>query len=141
MKTPWYFWIIGFLMLMWNGMSAMDYVLSVTRNQAYLAGFTPEHLAFLQSFPTWAVACWAMAVWTYLLGSVLFLLRSRHCAWLFQMGFAFMVVLTFHNLFLASVPAYETMSAFEMAFSAAIIILALAQYLYARSLAARGLLR
>ena len=141
MKTPWHLWVIGVLMLLWNGMGAMDYVMTVSRNPDYLAQFTPERLAFLDAFPTWAKATWALAVWLYVLGSLFILLRSRYAVWMLQAGFFFMIVTTIHNLFLAEVPAQETMSGFEIGFTIVLFILSIAQILYARYLRGQQILR
>ena len=141
MKTPWHLWVIGVLMLLWNGMGAMDYVMTVSRNPDYLAQFTPERLAFLDAFPTWAKATWALAVWLYVLGSLFILLRSRYAVWMLQAGFFFMIVTTIHNLFLAEVPAQETMSGFEIGFTIVLFILSILQILYARYLRGRQILR
>ena len=141
MKTPWHVWVIGILMLLWNGMGAMDYVMTVSRNPDYLAQFTPERLAFLDAFPTWAKASWALAVWMSVLGSLFLLLRWRHAVWLLLGGVIFMIVTTIHNLFLAAVPAQETMSSFEIGFSIAIFVLAVLQVVYARYLQRAEVLR
>lgn len=121
-------------------MGAMDYVMTVTRNPAYLEQFTPERLAFLDAFPTWAVASWALAVWLAVAGSVLLLLRSRYAAPAFFFGLLAMIVTSIHNLFLASVPALQTMTTFEMAFTAVIFVLAVALWLYARAMVRKGVL-
>jgi len=34
----------------------MDYVMTQTKNEAYMSGFTPEQLAFFYSFPAWVVS-------------------------------------------------------------------------------------
>ncbi len=140
MKTPIHLWIIGALSLAWNAMGAMDYVMTVTRNPDYLAQFTPERLAFLEAFPTWAVASWALAIWLAVAGSVLLLLRSRWAAPAFFLGLVFMMVTSVHNLVLADPPAAQTMGAFEIAFTLAIFLIAVALWLYARAMARRGVI-
>ncbi len=135
MKTPWHLWVIGIVMLLWNGMGAMDYVMTVSRNADYLAQFTPERLAFLNAFPAWAKGRWALAVWLYVLGSIFVLMRFRLAVWLLSAGFFFMIVTTIHNLFLAEVPAQETMSGFEIIFTLILFSLAILQIVYARYLA------
>ena len=122
-------------------MGAMDYVMTVSRDPDYLAQFTPERLAFLDAFPSWAKASWALAVWLYVLGSIFILLRSRHAVWMLTGGLIFMLITTIHNLFLAKVPAQETMSGFEMAFTLVIFVLAVLQIVYARAMRRRGILR
>lgn len=141
MKTPWHLWLIGGLMLLWNGMGAVDYVLTVSRNEGYLAQFTPERLAFLEKFPAWATASWALSVWLFVAGSICLLLRSRQAVRLLFAGLGFMIVTSIHNLFIAEVSALETMSAGEVVFTIVIFVLAILQGFYARSLARRGVLR
>ena len=37
MKSLWHVWVVGIFTLIWNGMGAMDYVLTVSRNANYIA--------------------------------------------------------------------------------------------------------
>lgn len=141
MKAPLHLWVIGLLMLLWNGMGAMDYVMTVSRDPDYLAQFTPERLAFLDAFPSWAKASWALAVWLYVLGSIFILLRSRHAVWMLTGGLFFMIVTTIHNLFLAKIPAQDTMSGLEIAFTLVIFVLAILQIIYGRYLLRQAVLR
>lgn len=141
MKTPWHLWVVGILTLAWNGMGAMDYVMTVSRNAAYIAQFTPQRLAFLEVFPTWALGSWALAVWLAVAGSILLLLRSRHSVEAFLAGFGFLVLTTIHNLFLAEISATQTMNVGEMAFTVLIFVLVVAQWLYAKAMSKRAVLR
>ena len=141
MKTPVHLWLVGIVMLIWNGMGAMDYVLTVSRSESYLEQFTPERLAFLEAFPGWAVGSWALAVWLYVLGSILLLFRSRFAPPVLIAGFVFMLVTTFHNLVLAEVSPVETMSTGEGLFTIGIFVLALLQIVYGRAMLQRNVLR
>ena len=58
--TPKHLWVIGIIALLWNAMGAVDYVLTQTRNEGYMAKFTPEQLDFFYAFPAWLVAFWAV---------------------------------------------------------------------------------
>ena len=55
-RPPWHLWLIGVLALAWNGAGAVDYVMTKTRNAAYLGSFTPEQIwelvAYLQHLST-----------------------------------------------------------------------------------------
>ena len=140
MRAPWHFWVIGILMLLWNGMGAMDYVMTVSRNAGYLAQFTPERLAFLEAFPAWAKGSWALAVWLYVVGTLLMLWRSRLAVRVLFSGFVFLLITTFHNLVLAEVPATQTMSAGEMVFTVVIFVLSILQIVYAEYMRRKGVL-
>ncbi|PIB22839.1 hypothetical protein BFP76_09920 [Amylibacter kogurei] len=141
MRTPWHIWLIGIVSLIWNSFGALDYVMTQTRNEAYLASFTPEQLAFFHSFPAWADGTWALAVWASVAGSILLLLRSRFAVTAFIISFIAMIITTFHNLVLAEVKAYEIMGPEAVIISIVIFIIALALMLYARAQKMRGVLR
>ena len=85
-KTPIGFWIISGLSLLWNAYGAFDYTMTQTKNAQYLAAFTPEQLAYFDSFPAWMDATWALGVWGALAGSVLLLMRNRHAVTAFGLS-------------------------------------------------------
>jgi hypothetical protein len=77
-KTPVHLWIVGAVSAVWNAFGALDYSMTQTKNEAWLAQLTPELRAYIDSAPAWAEAAWAFGVWGALAGSLLLLLRSRH---------------------------------------------------------------
>ena len=76
-RAGWLYWVIAVVGLLWNAFGCVDYIMTQTRNPAYLAAVPAEQLAFVDSFPLWVHGAWAVGVWFSLLGSVLMLLRSR----------------------------------------------------------------
>ena len=101
-ETPRHLWIIGVLALLWNAFGALDYLMTQTRNETYMAQFTPEQVEYFHGFPSWVVAAWALAVWGGVLGCVLLLLRTRWAVPVFAVSLASMVVTTFHNFVLSN---------------------------------------
>ncbi len=138
--TPKHLWVVGIVALLWNAMGAMDYVMTQTRNEAYMSEFTPEQLAFFYGFPTWVVAAWAIAVWAGVLGAVLLLLRKRLAVPVFLASLVAMVITTFHNYVLSD--GMEVMGKDPMAlgFTVVIFLVAIALFLYARAMQKRGTL-
>jgi hypothetical protein len=136
--TPWHLWLIGILGFLWDAVGAFDYLMTETRNEAYMSQFTPEQLEFFYGFPAWLVAFWAVAVWGGLLGTLLLLLRKRVAAPVLLVSFVAMIVTAIHNFFLSN--GLEVMGGAGAAFSALIFIIALGLWLYARAMAARGVL-
>jgi hypothetical protein len=136
---PWQVWVVGTAALLWNAVGAYDYVMTKTKNAGYMAGFTPEQLAFFYGFPAWVVAAWAIAVWGGVLGSVLLLMRRRQAVPVFLASFVAAVVTSVHNFVLS-----DGMQVFgdagSLVFSAIILVVALALWLYAKRLAARRVL-
>ncbi|GAA5060962.1 hypothetical protein GCM10023208_29920 [Erythrobacter westpacificensis] len=84
--TPWHLWVIGILALLWNAFGAYDYLMTQTRNEAYMSAFTPQQLEYFYSFPAWMEAFWAIGVWSAFLGAVLLVLRSRFAVHAFVLG-------------------------------------------------------
>lgn len=107
MKTPWHLWVVGLVSLVWHAGGALDYVMSQTRNAAYLEMIPQDQrdqvLAYLDAAPVWATTAWAFGVWGALLGSALILLRSRHAVTALWLSMAGLVVNTFHTYVTAPV--------------------------------------
>lgn len=91
-KTPVWFWIVGVVALIWNSFGAVDYTLTQIGNEAYLAAFTEEQLAFYLGFPAWYEAVWAIAVWSAVVASIALLIRSKYAAPVFLVSLAFFLV-------------------------------------------------
>lgn len=137
--VPRHLWVVGVLALLWNSIGAFDYVMTESRNDAYMSQFTPEQRAYFYAFPAWVVATWALAVWGGVLGSILLLLRKRWAVPVFAVSLATMVITTIYNFVLTS--GVEVMGTGGAIFSAVIFAIAVALYLYARRLARAGVLR
>ena len=138
-STPWHLWLIGVVALLWNAMGEYDYVMTQTRNEAYMSNFTPEQLSFFYGFPPWLDAAWAIAVWGGVLGAILLLLRRRLAVWVFLVSLIAMVSTTFHNYVLSN--GMEVLGdAISLGFTAVIFLIALALFLYARAMQKRKIL-
>ena len=139
-RTPWHVWIVGVLALLWNAIGAFDYVMTQTKNPEYMAAFTQQQLDYFYGFPAWVVAAWALAVWGGVLGAVLLLMRRRLAVPVFLVSLIAMVVTTVHNFLLSNGLEIFTDTASRI-FTAVIFVVAVALYLYAKSLADKGVLR
>ena len=138
-RAPWHLWVIGGLALLWSAVGALDYVMTQTRNEAYMSGFTPEQLAFFYGIPAWAVATWAIGVWGGVLGAVLLLIRKRLAMWVFLASFVAAVLTAFQNYVLSN--GMEVIGgAGALVFSAVIVLFALGLFLYARTMCMRGVI-
>jgi hypothetical protein len=138
--TPKHVWIVGILALLWNAGGAYDYLMTQTRNEAYMSKFTPEQLEYFYGFPAWVDSAWAIAVWGAVLGSVLLLLRRKLALPVFVVSLVAMVATTVHNYLLSD--GLELMGGIGPAiFSVLIFAAAVALVLYTRAMAARGVLR
>lgn len=138
-STPWHLWAVGIVGLLWSAMGALDYVMTQTKNEAYLSEFPAEMLAWVDSLPAWTIAAWAIGVWGGVVGAILLLLRKRLSVWILLASFVAAAVMTFRNYVLAD--AMEVMGdTFSLVFTAAILLISLALFLYARAMERRGVL-
>ncbi len=138
--TPRHLWIIGVIALLWSAMGAMDFVMTMTKNEGYMSQFSAEELEFFYSFPTWLISTWAVGVWGGVVGSILLLLRKSIAVWVFMASFLGAFISSFQNYVLSN--GLEIMgTAAAIGFTAAILLIALVLVLYSRAMVQRGVLR
>ena len=139
-RAPKHLWIVGGLATLWNGFGAFDYVMTQTRNEAYLAGFTDPQRVYFESFPIWMEAAWALGVWGGLLGSLLLLVRSRFAVAAFAVSLAGLAIGTLYQYVLSAPPPGTTEGAM-LVMNLMIWAVAIGLLVYAWRLRAKGWLR
>lgn len=139
-KTPLSLWIVGGLSLVWNAFGAVDYVMTQTKNPAYLAQFTPEQRAYFDSFPAFMEAAWAVGIWGAVAGSLLLLMSSRHAVTAFGASLLGLLVSTIWQFGLSGVDVVKIFGAGPMIMSCFIWIVAIALFVYARKQRMAGIL-
>ena len=139
-RTPMHLWIVGILATIWNAFGCYDYLMTQTRNEAYLAHFTDPMRAYFDSFPIWMEAVWAFGVWGGLAGSLLLLARSRHAVTAFGVSLAGLAVSTVYQYVLAS-PPEDMMKGAMLGMTIAIWAVAIGLLVYALRMRRQGVLR
>ncbi|MCU0640279.1 MAG: hypothetical protein MUF59_10500 [Candidatus Krumholzibacteria bacterium] len=137
-RAPVHLWIVGGLALLWNLMGAVDYVLTMTRNEAYMSHFTPEQLEFFYGFPAWVVALWAIAIWGGLLGIILLLLCRKQAVPVLVVSFACMAATMIHNYGFAG--GVEISGGSGIFFSGVVFVVSIALIVYSRAMTRKGIL-
>ena len=74
---PWHLWLIGIVGGLWSSMGVVSFVLTQMNVEAVMSRFPPQQRAYFESFPLWAVACWAIGVFGGVIGCFLLLLKDR----------------------------------------------------------------
>jgi hypothetical protein len=139
-RAPWHLWVIGVIAVLWNAVGAFDYVMTETKNPAYMSAFTPEQLAYFYAFPAWAVGTWAIAVWGGVLGAILLLLRRRIAVPVFLVSLVAMLITTVYQYLLSNgLEIFKDLG--SRLFTLVIFLIALGLYLYARAMSKRGVLQ
>ncbi|MDN3645988.1 hypothetical protein QWY75_07195 [Pontixanthobacter aestiaquae] len=145
-KAPWHLWIIGGITLLFNGFGANDYLQSQLRNRDYIESMiggyditVDQMLAYIDSFPAWASASWALGVWGAVAGSLLLLLRSRFAFYAYAIALVGLLFTTIYQ-FGGAMPE-QLAGPGQMVFAAIIWIVTLGLAYYARRMSAAGVLR
>ena len=78
-RTPWHLWVVGGLLLLWNGFGVFDFTMSLTQGEPYLRsmGMTDPQIAYFNTMPAWTWVAWIAGVGGGLLGALTLLLRRR----------------------------------------------------------------
>jgi hypothetical protein len=139
-KTSWHFWTVGIVSLLWNSIGGLDYVMTKTRNPDWLASFTPEQVAWFESFPLWANIAWALGVWGAFAGSVLLLMKKAWAYQAFAISFAGLVLASIYQFGLGNMPK-SLMTTGGMVFTAILWAIAIFLVWYAAKLRRDGVLR
>jgi hypothetical protein len=140
-RTRTHVWIVGAAATLWNALGAFDYLMTQTRNAAYLAGYTDPQRLYFESFPWWMEAAWALGVWGGLAGSLLLLARSRFAEPAFALSLAGLLISTLYQYGLSPPPPADMTSGAMIALNLAIWAVAIALFLYAHRMRATGVLR
>lgn len=107
-RAPAHLWIVGIVALLWNAYGCYDYLMTNLHNQAYLAQFTPDQMAYWESLPAWLTGFWALGVWGGLAGSLLLLARSRYAVHAFVVSLVGIIISFGYQMFATKMPASLT---------------------------------
>lgn len=136
-KTPWHLWVVGALVLLWNGFGTVDFTATFVRFEPWVSQFPDEMRDYIYALPAWNWAGWAIGTWGGFIGSILLLMRNKLAIWAFALsllGAAGSNALTLFDPPPAEVGA-------NPALTITIIVIAALLLGYATWLARRGVLR
>lgn len=135
-KAPWHLWVVGIVTLLFNAMGILSYMATKLGKLAEM-GMTPEQIAFMDSYPAWANALWALGVWGAFAGSVLLLLRSRLAVPAMLVALLGLAGTTVYHYALIELPAAMQAPALDVAIWVVTVFL----LVYARTMRGAGVLR
>lgn len=135
-KTPWHLWAVGVLSLLWNASGAWVFVQAQTGNPMDMDA---TEIAYYAEQPLWAVVLTDLAFAGAILGAVALLLRSRWAPPLYLLSIAAIVFSTVGDIARGSALLLQDQGWLTLALVTT--GLALLQWLYARWMGKRGVLR
>ncbi|SDR91779.1 hypothetical protein SAMN05216503_1388 [Polaribacter sp. KT25b] len=132
------FWIIGVIALIWNSMGIDGYINQVYQTKRFKTMYTEEQLEIIFNLPSYVTAAFAIAVFSSVIASILFLLRKKLAKTFFLIGLIAVSVQTFYNVFLN--PGKEMYRTVEYSMLILIPLFALFLYWYTKKCADDGIL-
>jgi len=100
-KVPKWFMIVAAVLLVWNLLGVMAYIMQVMMSPETLAALPQEQRQLYENTPAWATAAFAVAVNFGALGCVLLLLRKNLAGLFLQLSLAGVLVQMFHAFFMS----------------------------------------
>lgn len=138
-STPWWFWAVAAVSLLWNAYGGYDYTMSHLQGEAYYvkSGMTAAQIALMTAYPSWMHAVWAIGVWGSVAGSLLLLLRMRWALHAFLLSFLGAAGSLIHTVMTPG--AAQTMGG--LVFPIVICVICLVFAWFAWAMTKRGVLR
>lgn len=141
MRAPIHLWIIGVLSLLWNAGGAADYVMAKLHMGPYAGDLPAATQAFFDALPPWYTAVWAIGVWFSVIGSLLLLIRNRLAGSAFLMSLFGLLAASYYSFFVLDSSPMRDAGAGALAFTAAIYVVLILLWIYARAMTRNGVLR
>jgi hypothetical protein len=142
--VAWHLWAVGLVSLMWSFIGAADYTFTQLGNRAWIEGgaermgiTADQMVAYIDGFPAWLHAFWALGVWGAVAGSILLLARSRYAVGAFAISLLGLAVTQFHR---ALTPQPEWLQG-DVVFNLILWSIATFLLIYAISMKNKGVLR
>ncbi len=132
--------IIGVILLLWGLIGIAAFTLQYSMDIDALARTDPAGARAFALMPAWVWIVYAIAVATGTLGAIALLLRKAIAAFLFLLSLV-CVIVQFGFTFLGTDLLADKGWAVAIPFPAFVIAVAVFEWLYARSLVAKGVLR
>lgn len=100
-KAPTWFMVVAGVLLIWNLLGVMAYIMQVTMSPEALAALPEAQRQLYETTPAWATAAFAIAVNGGALGCVLLLLKRNLAGIFLQLSLAGVLVQMAHAFFMS----------------------------------------
>jgi len=135
-KAPRWFMIVAVVLLVWNLMGVMAYIMQVTMSPEVIAALPEAQRQLYENTPAWATAAFAIAVNGGALGCVLLLLKRNLAGLFLQLSLAGVLVQMFHSFFMSN--SFEVFGPGGMVMPVMVIVIAIYLVWLAASAKNRG---
>jgi len=138
-STPWWFWTISAVLLLWNLMGVEAYIAQVTAgHEDLIASYGQEQADVIASQPSWYVGAFALAVFAGALGCLFLLLRRTWAFWPLLIS---LLCVMAQNVYFYMNGLYEYVHGGAWVMTIAIPIIAIFLVWFSKRMSAKGILR
>ena len=134
-STPWHLWLVAILTLVWNGAGAATILMAQTGSRLDMDA---REVAYYASQPLWFVLTTSLATLLPVAAGVALLLRRRAASWLFAVSLAAIVLNDAYDIAAGTSLALGDRG--WLGLLIVVVVIALAQFWYARTMTKRGVL-
>lgn len=138
-KVPASVWIVCGLAVVWNLLGVAAFAMQLAMPAEALQAMPPEQRAIYEATPGWIYLFYGVATIGGVLGSLGLLLRRRWAAPVYLVALIGLVLQVLASY--AVTPAWSAGGAASLGFPVLLVAVAAALWLFARRMAARGVLR
>jgi len=121
-NAPKWFTVVAVVLLVWNLLGVMAYVMQVTMSPEVIAALPDAQRQLYENTPNWATAAFAVAVNGGALGCLLLLLKRNLAGLFLQLSLAGVAVQMFHSFFMSN--SFEVFGPGGMVMPVMVIIIA-----------------
>lgn len=97
-KIPAWYWIVAIVMLLWNVMGVMSFIMHVVTPEASMEGLSEAEIALYDQYPAWTKVAFAIAVFGGFLGCIGLLMKKAWAKSMFIASLIGIVVQMSHSL-------------------------------------------
>jgi uncharacterized membrane protein len=137
--TPWWFWAISGLALIWNLMGVGAYIMQATATpEDLVAAYGQTQADLMAAQPAWYTAVFALAVFAGALGCLLLLLRKAVAIWPLLLS---LICVALQHIYFAMSGTYEFVQGAEWTMVILVPVVAIFLVWFSRNMRARGILK
>jgi hypothetical protein len=134
-RAPAHFWVVGFLLVLWNGWGV---AVAIAAQTDRLPAVDAQASAYFEAQPLWFVIMADLGPLAGIAGAVALLLQSRWATWLFAAQLAVIAAANAHEIAIGTSLLLSNGDARVMSLVIAVIMIG--QIVYARAMRRRGVL-
>lgn len=135
-KPSVWFWIASITGLLWNLLGVNAYIQQAYKTEGFRANFNEQQLAIMDSFPAWATAAFAIAVFAGAFGCMALLFRKKFAKPLFIISLLGVIVQFYYELFMTD--ASDFYGTFEWVMTIMVPIVSLFLIWFSKKAIAKG---